>query len=70
MPIQQGMNQQTPAVINTIRQGMSSLRSGARRRRKSSAKRSAAGSSTRRKKRLPKFGSPAWRKKYKLGKKR
>lgn len=77
MPIQQGMNQQTAAAINTIRRGIKSTARGAVRRAKRrrsgakngagrSRKRRAAGSS----KRLPKFGSPAWRKKFGLDKKR
>jgi hypothetical protein len=65
MPIQQGMNQQTPAVINTIRQGMSRVRAGSG-KRKSKKKRAASGSSrkAKTKARKLKFGSPAWRKKY------
>jgi hypothetical protein len=66
MPIQQGMNQQTPAAQRTIAVVMNSRRSsrsGGKRRRKSTAKR-AAGRSTKRKGRKLKFGSPAWRKKY------
>jgi hypothetical protein len=70
MPIQQGMNQHTAAVINTIVRGGRKLRSAGKRRRKST-KKSAGGSVSRKSSgRKIKFGSPAWRKKYKLGRKK
>jgi len=71
MPIfQQGMAQMTPAVLNTIRQG---ARMGSPTRRKASRKASSSSTSPTRKRksgRKIKFGSPAWRKKYKLDKKK
>jgi hypothetical protein len=56
MPLQQGMNQQTPAVIHLIRTAVGRVaRSGTKRRRKGSKKkhvaRRARGKSTRRTKR-------------------
>jgi hypothetical protein len=66
MPIiQQGMNQQTPAVQNTIRSAFGRMAGTMRRRtrtkKKATAKRRIAKKSGSRK---LKFGSPAWRKKY------
>jgi len=66
MPIyQQGMNQQTPAVQNTLRTLGGSIRRGVRRAARSAVK-SARKAVKRRLKRGAKlkFGSPAWRKKY------
>ena len=68
MPIQQGMSQQTPAAINTIRRGQKTTTvrafSGMRRKKRKSnggTKKAAKRSNGKRK---LKFGSPAWRKKY------
>lgn len=72
MPIfQQGMSQQTPAVINTLRKAAGTarrvvraakrVRSAVSGGRKSSRKRRGATSKL-------KFGSPAWQRKYKVGK--
>jgi len=68
MPIQQGMNQMSAAVINTIRRGRKSTDtvrafSGMRRKRRKSngtAKRAKRSNG----KRKLKFGSAAYRKKY------
>lgn len=86
MPIQQGMNQQTPAVINTIRRVVGTARrvgsavrrarSAVKGRRKSGKKRSGGAlreykvKSKRATGKLPKFGSKAWRKRFKLDKKK
>jgi len=68
MPIQQGMNQMSPAAINTIRRGVKSTTVGAfggMRRKRRVAKRATAKRAKRRSGgRKLKFGSPAWRKKY------
>jgi hypothetical protein len=72
MPIQQGMGQHTPAVLNTIMRGGSSRPAAARRRRSSTRKRAASSGSRKASRkssgRKMKFGSPAWQKKYKVGK--
>jgi len=71
MPIQQGMSSQSPAIqqkIATIvgmRSPGSRRRSGAKRRARSNGKPRARASSSGRK---LKFGSPAWQKKYRVGK--
>lgn len=68
-----GFSQMTPASraalsrIGGSRGGSSGRRRRTKKRGASSKRRTARGSS---RKRLPKFGSPAWRKKYNLGKKR
>jgi len=61
-----GFSQMTPATRAALSQGM---RGRASPRRKASRTKVRA-SGRRRSKRLPKFGSPAWRKKFKLGKRR
>jgi hypothetical protein len=69
MPIQQGMNQQTPTAQRIIATVLGSRVRRAARRVKRTSKTS--GSRKRRSSgRKIKFGSPAWRKKYKLGKKK
>ena len=76
MPLQQGMGQMTPAVINTIRRGVKSTARGAVRRASSRRRKGKSAAKSTRKRsggtsgRKIKFGSPAWRKKYKLGKKK
>lgn len=67
MAIQQGMNQQTPAVMHLIGKAVGSVRSSVKRRVRRAVKRVATGG-TRKKSRKLKFGSPAWQKKYKVGK--
>lgn len=69
MAIQQGMNQQTAAVQSTIRSAMGSVRRAVKRRVVSTVKRAASSVSRKvsRKGKI-KFGSPAWQKKYKIGK--
>jgi len=71
MAIQQGMNQMSPAQQHMIGKAVGSVRSGVKRRVKRSAKRVASSSGSRKRKssgRKLKFGSPAWQKKYKVGK--
>jgi hypothetical protein len=66
MAIQQGMSQQSPAMQHLVRSAFGlNKRKGTKRRRK--AKRA---TTTRKRKssRKLKFGSPAWQKKYKVGK--
>jgi hypothetical protein len=64
MPIyQQGMNQQTPAVQNTLRTLGGTIRRGVRRAAKRAAS-SVKRAVKKRARRKLKFGSPAWRKKY------
>ena len=68
MPLQQGMNQQSPAVVNTIIRGKATTdTSNGRtftRRRKRRAKNASVKRARRSGGRKLKFGSPAWRKKY------
>lgn len=66
MPLQQGMNQQSPAAVNTILRGkgtsdFAANRGTRRRRRKSATVKRAKRTNGKRK---LKFGSPAWRKRY------
>jgi hypothetical protein len=66
MPVQQGMNQQTPAVMNTLRNAFSKGTRAVRKvKRAVSAVKRVAKKATGSK---LKFGSPAWQKKYKVGK--
>jgi hypothetical protein len=71
MPIQQGMSSQSPAIqqkianIVGLRSRRSPRRSNGKRRAKSNGKRRVSASSNGRK---LKFGSPAWQKKYRVGK--
>jgi hypothetical protein len=68
MAIQQGMNQQTPAVMHLIGRAVGSVRSAVKRRVKRAVKKVAGGGTRRKASRKLKFGSPAWQKKYKVGK--
>jgi len=69
-----GFRQMTPASRAALFPGSRSRRPSSKRRKKRTAR--AAGGSRKRSSgkrktgRLPKFGSPAWRKKFKLDKKR
>jgi hypothetical protein len=66
LAIQQGMNQQTPAIQHMIGSAVRSVRRGVKRTVKRAVKR-IAGTSRKAARKL-KFGSPAWQKKYKVGK--
>lgn len=65
-----GFAQMTPASRIALQGGMTRSRGPVRRRRKTSAKRTkrAKRASAKRSGRKLKFGSPAWQKKYKVGK--
>jgi hypothetical protein len=70
MTIQQGWNQQTPAVQHLLSKALGGVRRAVKRR--VSAKVRSASGGTRKKRtrggRKLKFGSPAWQRKYKVGK--
>lgn len=72
MPIfQQGMSQQTPAVLNTLRKAVGTVRRVARTAKRVRSAVSGGGKSSRKrsgKRSKLKFGSPAWQKKYRVGK--
>ncbi len=67
MPIQQGMNQQTPAAQNVIRSVLGKGVRAVKRAAKSAVKRTVKRAAKRAAGKI-KFGSPAWQKKYKIGK--
>lgn len=70
MAVQQGMNQQTPAVQHLLSKAMGGIRRAVKRRVSAKVKSASGGTRKRRTsggKKL-KFGSPAWQKKYKVGK--
>lgn len=68
MAIQQGMNQQTPAAQNTIRNILGGAKRAVKRGVKRAVKRAVKRTVKRASKGKLKFGSPAWQKKYKVGK--
>lgn len=65
-----GFSQMTPASRVALTQGVRSNGNGAPRRRRRKGKRAKTAKRARKSGRKIKFGSPAWRKKYKLGKKK
>ena len=66
MSVQQGMNQQSPAVQHLISKAMGKVRTKVR-RKATAAVRKATGTRKKAKRKIA-FGSPAWQKKYKVGK--
>lgn len=68
MAIQQGWSQQTPAVQSFLRGAMGTMKRAAKRTVKRAAKRAAKRAVKRASGGKLKFGSPAWQKKYKVGK--